>query len=137
VILRVSARLTALGSLCVLLSCRPSAQVGPGNDDQAAPGQEQNVHSFFLQANLDTFIGRSVGEFDAALPLRYHDVYPLDEPPGKLIGFALKFANGYVVDVFCYDLTHVQRFSEQRQWDFATFLREKISKVGVRYFKKG
>jgi len=134
----VSARWTVVGSLCVLLSCRPSAQVGPGNDDQAAPGQEgTTVDSFFLETNLNTYVGRTVEEFVGALPLRYYDVYPLDEPPGKLIGFALKFSNGYVVDVYCDNLTHVQRFSEQRQWDFSTFLREKISKVGVRYYKRG
>ena len=121
-----------------MLSCRPVTQAGPGHGEEGAPGQERRtVDAFFLEANLKTYVGRTVEEFVEALPLKYHDVYPLDEPPGKLIGFALKFSNGYVVDVFCDDLAHVQRFSEQRQWDFATFLREKISKVGVRYFKKG
>jgi hypothetical protein len=84
---------------------------------------------FFDTASLQRYVGRTVGELVADLPEPYREVGPLDEPPGKLIGFALRFPNNRRIEVYALDLKYVERFNEQRTWDFEAFKKETISKI--------
>jgi hypothetical protein len=100
---------------------------------EATPNKASTRGSeFFDTASLQRYVGRTVGELVADLPEPYREVGPLDEPPGKLIGFALRFPDNRRIEVYCSNLEHVERFSEQRSWDFEAFKKEKISKVVAR-----
>ena len=92
------------------------------------------VDEYFRSTDFGKYVGRTVKEFVADLKLQYEDLYPLDEPPGKLIGFAFRFADNYVIDVYTYELRHTKRFSKDLQWNFESFLQEKISGITVHRF---
>ena len=108
------------------LSCR----VGEG--PTSTSGRESTTKQQATTSSLQRYVGRTVGELISELPEPYREVGPLDEPPGKLIGFALRFPNNRRIEVYCFDLEHVERFSETRSWDFEAFKKEKISKVVVK-----
>jgi hypothetical protein len=87
---------------------------------------------FFDEPTLKKkFVGQTGNQLVSALPRPYRDVYPIDEPPGKLIGFALKFSGGWVVELYAAELKHVERFRENLDWKVEDFLRETITDLRV------
>jgi hypothetical protein len=124
----IAASAAALALLGVL-SCRVGEGATSRGREGTAKQQGTGRDEFFQTSSLQRYVGRTVGELVSELPEPYQEVGPIDEPPGKLIGFALRFANNRRIDVYCFDLKQVERFSKERSWDFETFKKEKISKV--------
>ncbi|HKY35007.1 MAG TPA: hypothetical protein VJN18_03605 [Polyangiaceae bacterium] len=109
-------------------SGEPVTKVDPENR-----GSESAEHGgFFEDQNLKKFVGRTVGDWVTALPVKYQDAYPIDEPPGKLRGFSFVFPNSIKVEVFCHDLKHVKKFNAEREWNLDLFLKETISEIAAR-----
>ena len=100
------------------------------------PNRQSAVQSsdFFVDQNLKTFAGKTVQQLVSAFPRPYVDAYPIDEPPGKLRGFAFKFADGRVLDVYASELKFVEKFSETADWKVQDFLRETITNIEVRRY---
>jgi hypothetical protein len=112
----------------------PSVHVGTAVASSPLTAQPARPVSFFDEENLKKFKGRTVQEFASAAPIGYRDAYPIDEPPGKLIGFAFQFPNGVVADVYCNNLKYLVKYNEQGYWSLPTFLRETVTDIKVRSY---
>src|SRR5262245_13410526 len=112
-----SAALALFGALSCGAGERAALKGGEGTARQQSTGQDE----FFRTSSLQRFVGRTVGELVAELPEPYREVGPLDEPPGKLNGFALRFSDKRRIDVYCSELKYVERFNRERKWDFEMF----------------
>ena len=102
-----------------------SCQVPNGNHQS---NNQMNQHTL-KNIELDTYIGKTVGELLEAMPGTYSEqVYFDTGRPGILGGSNFKYDDRWLV-VTVNEYQHLKRFNKQYDWDFEAFKKETIAGV--------